>query len=200
MSYSSFTMDELVDKFQLKQSSQNLFVDVMPIEPSDWLKTTFLVSKHVPKRSEKARSEHYVVPILLELKQRNDNFFTYYSGETLNADKKMGLTGECDYILAKEKGTITISTPLFTLVEAEKQDFDLGTPQCIAQMLGAKVYNHKHHEDIDTIHGCVTTGTEWRFFKLVGDDHIISNVDTYFINDLAIILGIFQSIIDSYKN
>ncbi len=134
------------------------------------------------------------------MKKRNNNFFTYYSGETLNVDKSLGLTGECDYIIVQDKQTVALETPLLCLVEAEKNDFDLGIPQCIAQMIGAKIYNQRHGEKIEEIYGCVTTGTEWRFMKLRGEYEVLSDTESYFIKELETILGIFQQIIDFYRN
>jgi hypothetical protein len=77
-------------------------------------------------------------------------------------------------------------------------DIDLGLEQCAAQMLGARVYNQKHKNPIETIYGCVTTGTEWQFLLL---ENNIFWVDTnrYYLNNLPQLLGILQTIVDFYK-
>ncbi|MCU0390510.1 MAG: hypothetical protein MUE81_05295 [Thermoflexibacter sp.] len=200
MSYSSFTLEDLAEKFKLRFKSVKLFDTSKSVIPSAWLQESLEISQDTLVRSKKARSEHYVLPILMEMKKKNRDFMTYYSGETLNADKSLGLTGECDYILAKKSDSPIVQSPLLVMVEAEKNDFDLGIPQCIAQMIGAKIYNQRHGEKIEEIYGCVTTGTEWRFMKLRGEYEVLSDTESYFIKELETILGIFQQIIDFYRN
>lgn len=90
----------------------------------------------LPVRSEKARSESLVYPILLEVRRRHNRFFTIYSGDQLLADRELGLVGECDFILARDTRSISLSVPLLTVVEANQQDMDLGIDQCAAQMVG----------------------------------------------------------------
>ena len=47
------------------------------------------------------------------------------------------------------------------VVEAKKQDFDLGIPQCAAQLIGTDLFNKKRNVVLDKIYGCVTTGINW---------------------------------------
>jgi hypothetical protein len=84
------------------------------------LKNSLQIAKELPIKSEKAKSESIVFPILVELRKRNNNFFTIHSGDTLNADEAHGLEGECDFILAKESDTYNINFPIFQLLEAKK--------------------------------------------------------------------------------
>jgi len=83
------------------------------------------------------------------------------------------------------------------MVEAKKNDMDIGIPQCAAQMLGAKIYNEKNNVKTKFIYGCVTTGEEWLFLKL--DEHLIIDKRKYFLNELGELLAVFQNIIDNYK-
>ncbi len=198
MDYTDFSIDDLKQQFQIKDIRSSLFDNIPPIDVSSWLEQSLQRAKTLPIKSEKARSELIISPILLEMRVMNDNFFTIYSGDTLVADKKKGLTGECDFILAKETQSFTVNTPIICVVEAKKQDMESGIAQCAAQMLGAKIYNQKQKKAIDTIYGCVTTADVWRFLKLEND---ILYIDTqqYFIVNLPSILGTLQYIIDFYK-
>ena len=65
--------------------------------------------------------------------------------------------------------------------------------QCIAQMVGAKIFNDKNNSNIIDIYGCVTTGEDWLFLKLNTLDNIVS-IDSkkYYIDDVESILGIFS--------
>lgn len=139
------------------------------------------------------------MPILVEIRTQNQDFFTIYSGESLNVDKENGLMGECDYILAKETHSFVIAAPIISVVEAKRNDLELGVTQCAAQMVGVQKFNEQNNKNIDTIYGCVTTANDWQFLKLEGKE---LSIDTtyYYLNDLEKILGAFQIIIDYYKS
>jgi hypothetical protein len=137
--YGDFTLSDLESKFGIRNQRRRLFNAIVPVEPSEKLKAELLEIEEMPIRSEKAKSEWIVVPILKELRQRNDKFFTIYSGENLNSDEARGLKGECDFILARDTGSFDISFPILQIVEAKKNDLEVGVPQCAAQPLGARV-------------------------------------------------------------
>jgi hypothetical protein len=151
----------------------------------------------LPVRSEKAKSEWIVVPILRELRNKNNKFFTIHSGENLNVDEERGLKGECDFILAKDIGTFDLNYPVIQVVEAKRNDLEVGVPQCAAQLLGAKIYNEKKGVKLEKIYGCVTTGNEWLFLCM--QDNLLIDSKLYYLSELSDILGIFQNIIDYYK-
>ncbi|MCU0468388.1 MAG: hypothetical protein MUF58_07285 [Arcicella sp.] len=198
MAYKNFTLEKLKKDFGIINRSQSLFESVEPIQASNWLKETLETSQLLPKRSEKARSEWFVAPILMELKKRNSDFLTIHSGDNLNADTKSGLNGECDFIIGKNTHSFTIDAPLFAVVEAKKQDFDLGIAQCAAQMLGAKIFNEKENQPLSVIYGAVTTADDWLFLKLENNILIIDN-ELYPYKELSTVLGILQKIVDLYK-
>ena len=198
MAYSDFTLADLEEQFGIKNQRKHLFTQIEPVLPSEKLLFDLAEGEDMPIRSEKARSEWIVVPILKELRHRNDNFLTIYSGEVLTADKAKGLVGECDFIIAKDTKTYDISLPIFMLVEAKKNDLEEGVRQCAAQMVGAKVFNQKKGIDLDKIYGCSTTGTDWQFLEL--SDQLYVDNRQYYLVELKELLGIFQQIIDYYKD
>ncbi len=69
-------------------------------------------------------------------------------------------------VISKNSNTVTLQAPLFVVVEAKKQDFDLDIDQCAAQMLGAKIFNTQKGSEVTSIYGCVTTGDDWIFLKM----------------------------------
>ena len=198
MAYSDFRLEDLKLQFGIEDKITHLFNNVKAEEISASLQSAIAEAQDLPVRSEKAQSEFVVAPILLDLRRRNQKFFTIYSGDYLVADPSTGLTGECDFILAKNTGSFTINLPIFTLVEAKKNDIELGVPQCAAQMVGALHYNSRHQQPIQVIYGCVTTGNEWKFMRLE-NQRLEIDQKTYFLNDLGTIVGILQHIIDYYK-
>ena len=200
MSYSKITLEEIRQKFGYQDIVTEIFPDdIKEIAPTEWLKESLRLASKLRITSEKARSEAIVYPILTSLKDINQDSFTFFSGENLNVDKSLGLNGECDFIISKNSSASAIDTPIFCMVEAEKNDFDLGKPQCMAQMIGARMYNQKYGKNIETIYGCVTIGTEWLFLKLEGNEIWIDENNLLYLNQLPKILGTFQYIIDLYE-
>ncbi len=199
MAYSDFTLEAVVEQFGLVEKNEALFEAVQPILASAWLTETLSISQKLGLRSgtEKARSEFIIVPILLELERRNPNQFMIYSGKSMDVDKSKGLNGECDFIVSKGEATRVIQAPIFSLVEAKKQDIDLGLGQCAAQMIGATLFNKQREKNVETIYGCVTTGEIWQFLKLT-NQYLTIDASLYFLTELETILGIFQTILDFY--
>lgn len=197
MAYSDFTLKKVVEKFSLEQSKTNIFNNLTNVNPSERLQQDLEEASAFHLNTEKSKSEWIVVPILKEVYRNNDKVFTIYSGEQLNIDKENGLVGECDYIFSLVIDSILVKAPVFQLVEAKKGDVDLGIGQCIAQMLGAQIFNKRKGKEVD-IYGCVTSGKEWLFLKLI-EKQIFVNNKTYFLNEIEKILGIFQHIINEFK-
>ena len=197
MAYTDFTLERLQDELGIANRIKPLFDALPPIEPSEWLQHSLRIAEKLPLRSEKSKSEAIVYPILTELRERNNDFFTIHSGDTLNGDEAIGLKGECDFILAKEVGTFTIGYPIIQVVEAKRNDIDGGVAQCAAQMVGAQRYQQRKNLPAPTVYGCVTIGTEWLFMQIDENTVYIDN-KKYFINELPQILAIFQAIIDKF--
>ena len=197
MAYTDFTLQDIKEKFKISNQRVRLFPSLKVVRPSERLKNDLIDAQTLPSRTEKAKSELIVSPVLKEVWRKQGKYFTIYSGEILNADAANGLNGECDFILAKDIGAYSINYPISQIVEAKRNDLDLGVPQCAAQMIGAKLFNKRQGVEIETIYGCVTTGDEWLFMKLGNDLEIDNHV--YYINKLSEILGVFQHIIEYYK-
>ncbi len=197
MAYSDFTLSDLEEKFGVKHERKVLKFAAQRISPSQRLQTELAESKEMPIKSEKARSEWIVVPILKELRRQNDKFFTIYSGDTLIGDKEVGLQGECDFILTKDTKSYDISVPIFHIVEAKRNDLDEGLRQCAAQLVGAKKYNERKGHTTDILYGCTTTGDIWQFIQY--SDKVYIDENKYYLGEIDQLLGVFQAIIDYYK-
>lgn len=200
MAYSDFTLIELQRRFDIENKVVDLFDSnqINPLQPSAHLLKQLNEAERLPIRSEKARSELIILPILLETWRINNYFFTIYSGDVLIADKEKGLTGECDFILAKDTDSFSINSPIITIAEAKKQDMEKGINQCGAQLYGIFIFNEQSKTPVEKIYGCATTGDDWKFMCL---ENNIIKVDrtTYYKSDLEKILGVFQVIVDYYK-
>ena len=148
MAYKDFTLSDLQEKFQIENTMVDLFDDakVIPVQPSEFLSLQLEKARKMSLKSEKARSEFIVTPILFELMRINEDFFTIYSGDSLIVDKEKGLTGECDFILTKNTRTFNVNYPIIQIVEAKKHDMELGVNQCAAQVYGAYLFKQKSLE------------------------------------------------------
>ena len=200
MAYRDFSLNSVKKIFGLIEKPIDLFPDIAQLEASSWLKETLATSIKLAlsSSSEKARSEFIVAPILLELEKRNTDELSIFSGERLDIDEEKGLKGKCDFIFSKGPLSLTIQAPIFSLVEAKRNDIKEGLGQCIAQMLGASIFNQKEDNFIEFIYGCVTTGEDWQFLKLE-NNFILTDTKRYYLSELDKVLWILQSIVDTYK-
>jgi hypothetical protein len=194
MSYSDFKLDTVRKAFGLTIISSPLFEKAETVPVTDWLKEAIDKGLPLALMSEKARSELIVVPILLTSRELSRNVFSIYSGQRLDIDPDKGLTGECDFILAKTPPIPVIQAPLMMLAEAEKNDIEGGLGQCAAQMIGARLFNQQEGSGISTIYGCVTTGEAWQFLKLA-DNTLSIDSRRYYIDRIDKILGVLQAIV-----
>jgi hypothetical protein len=188
MAYSDFTLEEVTERFHLQITQTNLFASIPPEPATSWLLETLERSRPLAVVSEKARSEFIVGPILLALRDTCHDI-SIYSGQRLDGDVSVGLSGECDFIVAHGEQLPIFRAPVLTLIEAKKNDVESGLGQCAAQLLGARLWNERHETQVETLYGCVTTGEAWQFLSL-HQSLLTIDATRYYINDLEQILGI----------
>lgn len=198
MAYTDFTLELIEQKFNVKNQQRALFTPLPPLPVSSDLQKALDRARSLPIRTEKARSEWIVAPILLELRQLTDRFFTIYSGDNLNADDEAGLRGECDFILTKDTGTFDIQYPILCVVEAKKNDIEIGVPQCAAQLVGARLFNQKKGVTPPALYGCVTTGDDWVFMRLT-DNELTIDTRKYYLVEIGELLALFVKLIDEFR-
>ena len=170
---------------------------VKRIEPSAKLLMDLEDAAIITLSTEKAVSERLVAPILAEICKRND-FIQIFSGKIIVGDKKQGLNGEIDFVIARRPWTLKPKNPLLCVTESKLGLVDNGVGQASAQMLGVRFFNQKRGYQDLPIHGVVTDGKSWRFLKLENNDLLIDRTD-YSTSDLSLVLGVLQEIVDFYK-
>ena len=196
MAYSDFTtLSKVREAFGLTiEESIDLFTDIPEALPSSYLQTTLNENVFLATaiNTEKARSELIIAPVLLEVRRMLNFQIGFFSGSEFNVDMQAGLSGYCDYILTASKESYEIRTPVVTLAEAKNESIKSGLGQCIAEMVAAQIFNQRNGEQIESIYGAVTTGTDWKFLKLTDKTIWIDKRD-YFINEVSQILGILTT-------
>jgi hypothetical protein len=200
MAYSEFTLSRLREAFGLVVAEpKHLFKGCDSTEPSDYLRLTLEenLSLAMALNTEKARSELVIAPVLLEIRRQLNFQIGFFSGAEFNVEPSQGLTGFCDYILTTTRDSYEVRSPVLTLVEAKNENIKAGLGQCGAEMVAAQQFNLRSNLR-QPIYGCVTTGSEWKFLKLV-DRTLEIDQHEYFINELPLILGILLSAFDGME-
>jgi hypothetical protein len=199
MAYSDFTFNDL-KPFNVKIVSNNqLFTAVAPLPAEEWL--VRMLERSVLRAqsigTEKARSEFIIAPILLEAQVLvGAEKVSLFSGTDFNVDEARGLKGRCDYLFCRSANSFQIETPVITVVEAKTDNINAAFPQCIAEMLAARIFNEREGLTIPCVYGVVTTGSLWRFMKLTGTT-IESEERDRSVSDLEELLGILVFILRS---
>ena len=161
MAYTDFTLDTMDRALGIEAQPLDLFPDIAPLPVPAWLQEMLHRGLRQALLSEKARSEFLVVPILLATQELSPRPLAIYSGQRLDVDPQHGLIGECDFILAATPPLPALRAPVLTLVEAKKNDIESGIGQCMAQMVGARLFNGQAGKSYPEMYGCVITITRW---------------------------------------
>jgi hypothetical protein len=196
MAYNNFTLESVTEQFELRLIDDSFCASFPNAEP----KPEFLLifDRWFPlaqaARTEKAKSELLVSPILIEAKDLVQQQVQLFSGEEFNVDQQRGLNGFCDFLISQSDNPFTIDAPVLMLVEAKRGEIENGLGQCVAEMIAAQTYNRNKNRNISTVYGSVTSGTLWQFLKLEGLEVTIDR-NTYFVSPVQKILGILKSIL-----
>jgi hypothetical protein len=196
MPYSSFTPLELKNKFGIEQNFvNNLFTHVKPIKPSELLMANLNQNSlfALEQGTEKARSEFIIAPVFAEIRFLAKDTISVFSGVEFNVDKKLGLSGFCDFLISRSTFQRELEAPVVIAVEAKQDDFKKGITQCISEMYAANIFNEKAEHHFDKIYGCVTTGDVWRFLMLENHSAKIEPDSFDMRQDLDKILGILYA-------
>jgi hypothetical protein len=193
MAYSSFTLRQVKQDFQIETIEGGRFLPVVPsIAPSPYLQEA--LSEGLPLAlatgSEKARSELIISPLLVEVRKILERKVSLFSGEEFNVDPEAGLNGTCDFLISRSPEQIIIEAPAVVVIEAKKGDLKQGLGQCAAEMVAAQKFNRANQIPIATVYGSVSSGSAWRLMKLVGHELTI-DLNDYAIPPVDELLGMF---------
>lgn len=198
MPYSSFTIAQVKRQFDLNVIKGSFFTNLPPLVPRTWFLEYLQESASFAagQGSEKVRSELIVAPLLFELRVLLDRQIGLFSGVDFSIDVESGLNGVCDFLLTRSTDELVIEAPAIILIEAKKGELNSGWGQCAAEMIAAQKFNLANGQEVPTIYGSVTTGTQWQFLKLSGKDLTIDTTE-YALNPIDRILGIFQWMVNT---
>lgn len=143
--------------------------------------------------SEGSRCETVIFPILREVYKPYADEFVLWVQQPISSDAT--LNGTPDYFMAtrSELGITVVGKPLVIVIEAKKNDFDMGWGQCLAEMVAAQNING---DETRTLYGIVTDGERWQMGKLLKKD-FTKDVGNYRINDLSELFGAVRFIFEA---
>lgn len=176
----NFSTEELVAEFGHTLKIEPLELPKSQIEPLSHLQSA--ITKRLPwvsLRSETARREFYISPLIWELLDRLD--FHLDIEYSLNASNQ--LKGTIDYLLRASHN--------FMVVEAKNADMERGFTQLAVEMIAVSEYFTNVPEPI---YGAITTGDLWRFGILKpSESTIYKDVNSFLLpqnlDELASILA-----------
>ena len=195
MAYHEFTMATVRSKLGLTiHEGADLFGETpeaaLPADLAAWLALNVRLA--IDLSTEKARSELIVAPMLFRIRHLYPDRVSVFSGVRFNIDVSAGLMGRCDYLISRDPSMLSVRVPVCALVEAKAENIVAGIPQCLAEMVAAQKFN-ADAESETPIYGAVTSGTAWRFLRLVGTTASVDGVE-YPIDQAEKIFGILTQI------
>ncbi len=198
MAYNNFTLETAKHQFGLNLIDSPFCESLPSADPQPEFLTIFRQWLPLAQRakSEKAKSELLVSPILTEVRRLTADQVQLFSGEEFNVDRELGLNGFCDFLLSRSTAPYVIEAPIVMLVEAKKGELDVGLGQCIAEMFAAQLFNANAEKVTPVIYGCVTSGKLWQFLKLEDKDVTI-DINEYFVSPVERILGILKWMVEN---
>lgn len=198
MAYSEFTLKKVKQEFELTIiEDKAVFEEITPIAVSDFLSKQ--LENNVPLalaiNTEKARSEFIIAVVLLELRNSLNNQVSLFSGIEFNVDKDRQLNGFCDFIISLSAEQLFLTSPVITLVEAKNENIMAGIGQCLAEMVAARLFNKSENNQVEIIYGVVTTGSAWKFMKLINANTVFIDKREYHIESIDKIMGILTAMV-----
>jgi hypothetical protein len=197
MAFSNFTLPLAMEQFGLTLATgKSLFPSVPPVDVGPAVKHVLNKFGQLALRinTEKARSEWMIAPVLGELWDRASETICILSGTDFSVDKEAGLTGVVDFLIGTGPQVSWITAPVLAVVEGKNESIPGGQGQCAAVMVAALKFNQKAKTNVETIYGLVTTGNNWLFHRLRGNEFAIDNRE-YLISEVDQILGILLRIV-----
>ena len=193
MAFSDFkTIPDVQEKFMIRHVEDDFIAPENTLEPSEqFLKELEFSREYIPIfASEGARCEAVIFPVLREVYKAYAANYTLWIKEPLVYDET--LSGIPDYFIStrSELGKLVVGKPLIMLVEAKKNDFEIGWGQCLAELVAAQKIN----EDTEhPVYGIVSDGTFWQIGHLVNET-FIQNRTSFSVDNLPVLFGAIDSV------
>ena len=197
MSYNNFTIKEVKNFFQLETVEKlGIFSNAEEITISEYLTVT--LEENIPLavsiNTQKAYSELIITNILVEIRKIFNRQISFFSGISLNIDEENNLFGNCDFVVSASPEQLFLNAPITTIIEAKNENMMSHLGQCVAKMVGAKLFNEQEGDNSSKIYGVITSGIAWKFIKL-DNNTIYIDLKDYHIDNTNKLVGILAAMI-----
>ena len=173
MAFTDFTLESVEADLGVGQRLGPIFPELPDVVPPVWLTDQLARGMELALVTEKARSEFIVAPILLAVRELTGGRVSILSGPRLDVDPIRRLTGECDFLLSMSDPLPRLRPPLWAVLVAKRNDIEAGLGHCAAQLVAAQLFNERAGRRDRPVFGCVTTGEDWQFLRLEGQELVI---------------------------
>ncbi|MBW4583059.1 MAG: hypothetical protein KME42_26120 [Tildeniella nuda ZEHNDER 1965/U140] len=193
MAYSDFTIEQVIEQFELDVQEQQPIIESQPVTPSALL--VQILERELPWAiavgSEIARYSGIIAQVLLEVRALRQQQISVFAGKEFNVNPVQKLNGYCDFLVSLSPVQSVIQAPVAIVAEAKRGILENGLGQCVAGMVAAQQFNQKHKLEIPLVYGSVTDGSKWKFVKLQAQQLTI-DVTEYDIVPVERLLGILM--------
>ena len=197
MPFRDFTYPKVVTDLGLKVVTAELFPGIPAVTPepvfAEKLRDGLLLAQG--SNTEKARLESLIAPVLHEVRRLLGRRYALFSGVAFDVDPDRGLSGFCDFLISRDPNQYLLSAPLVAVAEGKNAELRTGFGQCIAGMVAAAEFNRRAELPAPSVYGIVTTGIEWKLFRLTGNLLTIDAND-YLIDTPGRLLGVLCHLIE----
>ncbi len=193
MAFSDFkAIPEVQERFRIRHVENDFIETENSADPSEQFLQEFEFNREYIDvfASEGARCEAVIFPVLREVYKRYAEDYALWIKKPIAYDDV--LSGTPDYFIStrSELGKLVVGTPLIMLVEAKKNDFEIGWGQCLAELVAAQ----KIKEDLEhPVYGIVSDGTLWQIGHLVGET-FTQNRTSFSVDNLPVLFGAIDSV------
>ncbi len=193
MAFSDFkAIPEVQERFRIRHVENDFIETENSADPSEQFLQEFEFNREYIDvfASEGARCEAVIFPVLREVYKRYAEDYALWIKKPIAYDDV--LSGTPDYFIStrSELGKLVVGTPLIMLVEAKKNDFEMGWGQCLAELVAAQKIN----EDLEhPVYGIVSDGTLWQIGHLVGET-FTQNRTSFSVDNLPVLFGAIDSV------
>ena len=193
MAFSDFkTIPDVQERFRIRHVEDDFIEIERIVEPSEQFLQELEFSRQYIDvfASEGARCEAVIFPVLREVYKGYAEHYALWIKKAIAYDEM--LSGIPDYFIStrSELGKLVVGTPLIMLVEAKKNDFEVGWGQCLAELVAAQKIN----EDMEhPVYGIVSDGTLWQIGHLVNET-FTQNRTSFSVDNLPVLFGAIDSV------
>ncbi|NEO42438.1 MAG: hypothetical protein F6J90_41430 [Moorea sp. SIOASIH] len=193
MAFSDFkTIADVQKHYQIKYEEGTFIVSQDTDPPEIFLKDLEFYKETIDVfSSEASRSEIIISPLLRELYKKYYKTYAFWIQKSIFYDQI--LSGTPDYIFStkSELGKTVLEKPLVIIIEANKNDFQQGWGQCLAELVASQKIN----QDVQRpVYGIVTDGNLWQFGRLQRDI-FTQNIENFTIDKLSRLYGALDYLI-----